>query len=84
MRCNNSKNRNISIHTPRMRSDVAPCHVEKLIDISIHTPRMRSDMGVNQVREEQRISIHTPRMRSDAVNLSMVAWSSLFQSTLLV
>ena len=60
----------ISIHAPRMGSDLAHGFVGSPRDrISIHAPRMGSDLGHDQHhRADRMISIHAPRMGSDREN----------------
>ena len=56
----------ISIHAPRMGSDI-PCYAS-IPDcyISIHAPRMGSDDQMKEVQDyAESISIHAPRMGSD-------------------
>ena len=55
----------ISIHTPRMGSDLAGDFLNGCQAISIHTPRMGSDSEYPCPAIWRHISIHTPRMGSD-------------------
>ena len=56
----------ISIHTPRMGSDVPLFLCDSCYPtISIHTPRMGSDGIILPLCANLSISIHTPRMGSD-------------------
>ena len=55
----------ISIHTPRMGSDLTYKQDDAGSLISIHTPRMGSDHIRQVMRACASISIHTPRMGSD-------------------
>ena len=57
----------ISIHAPRMGSDLTVRRLTPRDCSSIHAPRMGSDPldGARLVRNE-RISIHAPRMGSDS------------------
>ena len=57
----------ISIHAPRMGSDMELLDSRILVRISIHAPRMGSDRTLLCERHRiPRISIHAPRMGSDA------------------
>ncbi len=56
----------ISIHAPRMGSDVSGGHFSARPVISIHAPRMGSDSCGGVRRACRAISIHAPRMGSDA------------------
>ena len=55
----------ISIHAPRMRSDVFVPDAEGFAAISIHAPRMGSDLSSCSQYPHLFISIHAPRMGSD-------------------
>ena len=72
----------ISIHAPRMGSDMRRANSSPRRPISIHAPRMGSDAVFAMPQVWWRISIHAPRMGSDpAVWVSIIA-TLLFQSTL--
>ena len=55
----------ISIHAPRMGSDITPIQWRKMTFISIHAPRMGSDNVQSGLDLRGTISIHAPRMGSD-------------------
>ena len=55
----------ISIHAPRMGSDITPIQWRKMTFISIHAPRMGSDHVQSGLDLRGTISIHAPRMGSD-------------------
>ena len=55
----------ISIHAPRMGSDLELMVCMILPRISIHAPRMGSDCINREKFSELQISIHAPRMGSD-------------------
>ena len=55
----------ISIHAPRMGSDVMLEKAHRLYGISIHAPRMGSDIWLSIKCILITISIHAPRMGSD-------------------
>ena len=58
----------ISIHAPRMGSDLDWDELFEDNWISIHAPRMGSDdFGLSQYARYWDISIHAPRMGSDEV-----------------
>ena len=61
----------ISIHAPRMGSDLVACLRVPFVDISIHAPRMGSDQGHALRFREYLISIHAPRMGSDLGSRTM-------------
>ena len=57
----------ISIHAPRMGSDVRAPAYSTSLPISIHAPRMGSDIIKDVIAvDSYDISIHAPRMGSDA------------------
>ena len=59
---------NISIHAPRMGSDVLfETEIMRALNISIHAPRMGSDLIFCFFVRYLIISIHAPRMGSDRV-----------------
>ena len=57
----------ISIHAPRMGSDMELLDSRILVRISIHAPRMGSDKHRQSRPQGHLISIHAPRMGSDAL-----------------
>ena len=72
----------ISIHAPRMGSDLHTFQRGGRGDISIHAPRMGSDPVIDARRGRDAISIHAPRMGSDSLSSTMSGVGSGFQSTL--
>ncbi len=62
---NDSESTKISIHAPRMGSDLSILSELVIIHISIHAPRMGSDAAQRGDRLCCLISIHAPRMGSD-------------------
>ena len=56
----------ISIHAPRMGSDLLFAGFHCCSLISIHAPRMGSDISIMAITRCIRISIHAPRMGSDS------------------
>ena len=74
----------ISIHTPRVGSDVFDLLSRaKEVFISIHTPRVGSDKALRKICTGCRISIHTPRVGSDYLRPSTLFGTKFeFQSTL--
>ena len=73
----------ISIHAPRVGSDLALRRVDDRLDISIHAPRVGSDaVCLARVRETAVISIHAPRVGSDEKYLRQTGNKLKFQSTL--
>ena len=64
-RCNSVQPCQISIHTPRVGSDLVAVAVAFYAHISIHTPRVGSDAAAQTRAAEDTISIHTPRVGSD-------------------
>ena len=60
-----AKAQTISIHAPRMGSDLLAKVRENWPIISIHAPRMGSDRDKAQTWHQCGISIHAPRMGSD-------------------
>ncbi len=71
----------ISIHAPRMGSDLRNTVLNRLCSISIHAPRMGSDEIVSIFLIMGMISIHAPRMGSDstvkAYSNDRIKWSTL-------
>ena len=62
----------ISIHAPRVGSDLRPAWGFSSPNISIHAPRVGSDLDTDQDNQYDRyISIHAPRVGSDLI----LAWS---------
>ena len=55
----------ISIHAPRVGSDLAKCVALCSARISIHAPRGGSDVQAGRMRKMEGISIHAPRGGSD-------------------
>ena len=73
----------ISIHAPRMGSDLFRHPFFPSIYISIHAPRMGSDVRLlDKIGIMPFISIHAPRMGSDTTNRSHAPSATPFQSTL--
>ncbi|AUD73251.1 hypothetical protein NRBB09_1410 [Bifidobacterium breve] len=73
----------ISIHAPRMGSDVRVIARMPFGDpISIHAPRMGSDRRGRHLPGRQLISIHAPRMGSDHPDVDYLIVANQFQSTL--
>ena len=69
----------ISIHAPRMGSDLRFVPYGHATFISIHAPRMGSDLRRGYRRDAERvISIHAPRMGSDHNGVSDAACRSYF------
>ena len=65
----------ISIHAPRMGSDMRRANSSPRRPISIHAPRMGSDLpGARGHLRRGQISIHAPRMGSDAVFAMPQVW----------
>ena len=60
----------ISIHAPRVGSDLREYDTSGRNIISIHAPRVGSDMGRDTLNNHINISIHAPRVGSDGKNLS--------------
>ena len=58
----------ISIHAPRVGSDICQSAPVADVRISIHAPRVGSDSIFLIGTDEERISIHAPRVGSDAGN----------------
>ena len=72
----------ISIHAPRVGSDLVGQWSAKQIGISIHAPRVGSDGTWKRKAQSIRISIHAPRVGSDdKQNMTVHRWFA-FQSTL--
>ena len=70
-----AKVQNISIHAPRMGSDMRRANSSPRRPISIHAPRMGSDLpGARGHLRRGQISIHAPRMGSDAVFAMPQVW----------
>ena len=71
----------ISIHAPRMGSDLFAVPAGKQRRISIHAPRMGSDGRPKARSHGATISIHAPRMGSDstvkAYSNDRIKWSTL-------
>ena len=71
----------ISIHAPRMGSDLRSRPTPAGSCISIHAPRMGSDAILINPASASRISIHAPRMGSDstvkAYSNDRIKWSTL-------
>ena len=75
--------RHISIHAPRVGSDVFASFGAQTADISIHAPRVGSDyQSTKALACYINISIHAPRVGSDSKPPKFVACSYSFQSTL--
>ena len=55
----------ISIHAPRVGSDIVPQQTVAACRISIHAPRVGSDIGAVAGTAVKVISIHAPRVGSD-------------------
>ena len=72
----------ISIHAPRVGSDVRNGDSCQWYVISIHAPRVGSDHKRQVDRAERIISIHAPRVGSDASLFSAGSQGRTFQSTL--
>ena len=73
----------ISIHAPRVGSDIK-VELQLIVrKISIHAPRVGSDLPAGRSRPVgPRISIHAPRVGSDSGTSSLRREASSFQSTL--
>ena len=63
--CGEVASRFISIHAPRMGSDIPVRGLQRQSQISIHAPRMGSDLVEVGDASHVGISIHAPRMGSD-------------------
>ena len=73
----------ISIHAPRVGSDVAvQPRTARLRSISIHAPRVGSDSDDAEHIEITEISIHAPRVGSDIIRSKLSVAVKEFQSTL--
>ena len=72
----------ISIHAPRVGSDLRGQLARCCLPISIHAPRVGSDADALPAMEPERISIHAPRVGSDFVTVTVGFIRMGFQSTL--
>ena len=72
----------LTIHAPRMGSDLPACSVYTPDPVSIHAPRMGSDNDGGRSRGTIEVSIHAPRMGSDGAQTTRTGSLPLFQSTL--
>ena len=59
------RERHISIHAPRVGSDVVAVAMAHVAEISIHAPRVGSDGRYDYEHPGMSISIHAPRVGSD-------------------
>ena len=71
----------VSIHAPRMGSDVGERPRPPFTIVSIHAPRMGSDAEAARTDQSHDVSIHAPRMGSDALLPLQFGVHILFQST---
>ena len=72
----------ISIHAPRVGSDIAAASFPARLFISIHAPRVGSDSSKAAAQKKMLISIHAPRVGSDFNALTSRNIDGVFQSTL--